>query len=234
MPVGVKGAGAGDLGETSYKRNCHWERGGSEGSGATQLGGGAQLAGGRCPVGGTGRGQRSGNRERPAKWHRWPQRLGSGRQGGGTGCDPGLWWLPILGGWLQLPRTLPTSGGPRTTRRGRRRRQQPLSERLQWEARTGSVLGGKLRVGCPVRPRCCSALPQQPGPDRRFPHRFSLFLAPLGVPAPGGAGMTRLAEARRAPGGLRRRAPSRAPTASEARRGCGGPAGGLRSLPARR
>lgn len=28
-------------------------------------------------------------------------------------------------------------------------------------------------MGCPVQPRCCRALPQQPGPRRRFPHRSS-------------------------------------------------------------
>lgn len=90
VSVGVKGAGTGDLGETSYKRNCHWERCGSEGGSATQFGSRAQLAGGRCPVGCTDSGQRSGNRERLAKWHRSPKLLGSCRQGGGTGCVLGL------------------------------------------------------------------------------------------------------------------------------------------------
>lgn len=77
MSVGVKGAGTGDLGGTSYKRNCHWERCGSGGSGATQLGSRAQLAGGRCPIGCTGWGHRPGDRERLAKWHPAPKPLGS-------------------------------------------------------------------------------------------------------------------------------------------------------------
>lgn len=78
VSVGARGAGTGDFGgRPATKENCHRERGGSGGSGAAQVGCGAQLAGGRCPVGGTGRGQRSGNRERLAKWHRWPERLGS-------------------------------------------------------------------------------------------------------------------------------------------------------------
>lgn len=54
VSVGVKGAGTSDLRGTSYKRNCHWERCGSEESSAIQLCSRAQLAGGRCPVGSTG------------------------------------------------------------------------------------------------------------------------------------------------------------------------------------
>lgn len=71
---------------TSYKRNCHWEYCGSEGSSAIQLRSRAQLAGSLCPVGGKGWGHRPGDRETLAKWHREPKLLGS--------CREGLWdWL---------------------------------------------------------------------------------------------------------------------------------------------
>lgn len=58
MSIGVKGAGTSDLGGTSYKRNCHRECCGSEGSIAIHLGSRAQLAGG-----GKGWGHRPGDRK---------------------------------------------------------------------------------------------------------------------------------------------------------------------------
>lgn len=88
VSVGVKGAGTSDLGGTGYKRNCHWERCGSGGSGATRLGSRAQLAGGRCPIGGTGWGHRPGDCERLAKWHRAPKPLSSRR--GRNWLRPGI------------------------------------------------------------------------------------------------------------------------------------------------
>ena len=134
VSLGVKRAGTGDLGGTSYKRNCHWERCGSGGSRAPRLGSRAQLAGGCCPVGGTDWGHRPGDRERLAKWHRVSEPLGSRRHGGKTGCPLALWRLPILRPWPALLWTLPISGDPpQKTGKGRRRRRRQLNEPLQWE-----------------------------------------------------------------------------------------------------
>lgn len=119
------------FGGTSYKRNCHWERCGSGGSSAARLGCRAQLAGGRCPVGSTGWGHRPGDCERLAKWHRVSEPLGSRREGGGTGCALTLWRLPILRPWPALLWSLPISGGPQKTGKGRKRRRRQLNESLQ-------------------------------------------------------------------------------------------------------
>lgn len=167
-----RGEESGDrrFGGGQLQKNCHWERCGSGGSLAARLGSGAHLAGGRCPVGGTGLGHRPGDSEGSAKWHRVSEPLGSRREGDGTVCALALWRLPILRPWPALLWSLPISGGPQKTGKGRKRRRRRLNERLQWEVWTGSVVGGKLLVGCPVQPRCCRAPPQQPGPHRRFPH----------------------------------------------------------------
>lgn len=119
------------FGGTSYKRNCHWECCGSEGSIAIHLGSRAQLAGGRCPVGGKGWGHRPGDRKRLAKWHRALQLLGSCREGLWDWLRPGTVVTPHTQLGLRSPRTVLISGDPQKTGKGRKRRRRQFNERLQ-------------------------------------------------------------------------------------------------------
>lgn len=133
VPVGVKGAGTGDLGGNQLQKKLSlgavWP--GRKQCCQARLQG---TAGWRLPCpqqrGTGGRGPRE-----VAKWHRAPKLLSARRDGGGSGCALELWRLPLLRTWPAFPRTLPISGGSHKTGKGRKgQRRQQLNEYLQQKA----------------------------------------------------------------------------------------------------